>query len=248
MALAVSAREREKLIANGLAHKLRNSLNTMRTHIALLQKFTATSPEERALRQISKLEEAVIGIEEILREFLAFASPATGELAEVDLPGVVREVLEFLLADLEQSGVKVTENYEGELPRLYADRNQLKRVLLNLMINARQAMPDGGRLTIRACPADDGFVLLEISDTGSGIPMEEQDLIFQPFFTTKAEGLGLGLPVVKRTLEDLHGRISFESKPGVGTVFRVFLPSAEHRREVIDCEAHRQEWLQTVQS
>ncbi len=246
MAQAATAKDREGVVAHGLTHKLRNSLNTMRTHIALLQKFTASCTEERVARQLGKLEETVIGVEEILREFLMYASPAKTEWAELDLPGVVREVLSFVAIDLEQGKVTVTEDYATPLPPLYADRNKLRRVLLNLIINARQAMADGGRICIRARPADDGFLMIEVDDTGCGIPEEEHTRIFQPFFTTKSEGLGLGLAVVKRAVEDLHGRIAFESRPGMGTVFRLLLPSAERCREILEYETHRQEWLQPV--
>lgn len=247
MVPAASAnKDRDRIVANGLAHKLRNCLNTMRTHIALLQKFTASTNEPRVPRQLGKLEEVVVGVEEILCEFLAFASPATAERTELDLPGVVREVLDFVTVDLEQGGVTVAEHYEPNLPQLYADRGKLKRVLLNLLVNARQAMPEGGRVTIQARPTADEHLLVELSDNGCGIPENEQSRVFQPFFTTKSDGLGLGLPVVKRTVEDLGGQVSFESTPGVGTVFRLFLPTAHHCREEIECAARQHEWLDPV--
>ncbi|HZU38763.1 MAG TPA: ATP-binding protein [Gemmataceae bacterium] len=247
MAPAASAnKDRDSLVANGLAHKLRNSLNAMRTHIALVQKFTASSTEPRVPRQLGKLEEAIVGIEEILCEFLAFASPPATEWTELELPSVVREVLDFVTVDLEQGGVAVAEQYPPDLPKLYTDRNKLKRVFLNLLVNARQAMPEGGRVTIQARPTNDGYLVVEIRDNGCGIPEPEQAQVFQPFFTTKSDGLGLGLPVVKRTVEDLGGQVSFESKPDVGTVFRLLLPVAERCREELECAAHQQQWLDPV--
>jgi two-component system sensor histidine kinase HydH len=245
MARAGSAKHRDRLVANGLAHKIRNSLNTMRAHIALAQKFTTLSSEQHLPRQIDKLEEAVVGLEEVIKEFLAFASPAQDEWQEVDLASVAREVLDFVGLDLEQGGVCVVEEFTAHLPQVYVDRAKLKRAILNLVVNARQAMPEGGRLVVRAKPAK-GHIVMEVSDTGAGIPPEEQPRVFEPFFTTKPDGLGLGLPVVKRTIEDFGGRTSFESRPGQGTTFQILLPSAARQRAALERHAGRQQWLDPV--
>jgi signal transduction histidine kinase len=109
--------------------------------------------------------------------------------------------------------------------------------LLNLIINARQAMPEGGTLTVRARPSERGEVLLEVSDTGCGIPEEDRPRIFQTFFSTKPEGTGLGLAIVKRTIEDLGGRITFDSQVGRGTTFRIYLPPAQRRRVLLERQA-----------
>jgi len=246
MAQTASGRDRSSAVANGLAHKLRNSLNTMRTHIALLQKFTAGASDERVPRQLSKLEESVVGVEEILREFLTYASPVASEWVEAQLPSVVREVLNFVAEDLAHGSVQVCEEYSPNLPDVYVDESKLKRALLNLVVNARQAMPNGGTLTIGARASKHGYVLLEIADTGCGIPEAEQARIFQPFFTTKPEGLGLGLALVRRTIDDMHGRVRFQSLPGAGTVFRLFLPSAGRCRAALERAQQRREWLKTV--
>src|SRR5580700_10895269 len=106
-----SAKEQARMVAGGLSHKIRNSLNTMRAHIALLQKFTSPCAEERIPRQINKLEDAVVGLEEIVKEFLALASPARNEWEEVELVSLVRDVLDFVAVDLEQGQVSVAEEF-----------------------------------------------------------------------------------------------------------------------------------------
>jgi signal transduction histidine kinase len=106
-----------------------------------------------------------------------------------------------------------------------ADPNQLKQVLLNLVLNAQQAMPQGGRLDLRCLAPDDG-VRIEVSDTGPGIPEGIRDKLFQPFFSTKKEGTGLGLSICRRLVEQMHGSIDFTTEPGKGTTFIVRLPCA----------------------
>ena len=238
-----SAREQARMVANGLSHKVRNSLNAMRAHIALLQKFTASCGEERVPRQINKLEDAVVGLEEMVKEFLALASPAKNEWEEVELVSLIREVLDFVAMDLEQGQVSVVEEFAPRLPKVYVDRNKLKRALLNLVVNARQAMPQGGRLTARARRPKRGYVLLEISDTGGGISEEDTDRIFEPFFSSKPGGLGLGLAVAKRTIDDVRGQISFSSKVGEGTTFSILLPTAARQKAALERLARHQQWL-----
>jgi signal transduction histidine kinase len=164
----------------------------------------------------------------------------------VELASLVREVLDFVALDLEQGRVRVVEEFTPALPSVYVDRGKLKRAVLNLVINARQAMPDGGQLTVRIRTAKRGSVCLEVSDTGCGIPEEERARIFQPFFSTKPGGLGLGLAVVKRTIEDFRGRVRFASRAGEGTTFRIFLPPADRQRAALERQSQRQQWLHPV--
>jgi signal transduction histidine kinase len=117
-----------------------------------------------------------------------------------------------------------------------ADRAKLKRAILNLLVNARQAMPGSGTVTVRVVGEGDS-VVIEISDTGCGIREEDQPRLFESFFSTKSEGVGLGLAIVKRTIEDLSGFVDFESSLERGTTFRIVLPSAARSRRVFETEA-----------
>ena len=122
----------------------------------------------------------------------------------------------------------------AELPTLYLDRHQLLQVLMNLVMNARDAMPDGGTLAIAASAGDGESVLLEVADSGDGILPENIEKIFEPFFTTKepGKGTGLGLAISARLIESFGGRIEVESRPGQGTKFRLRLPGVVHETAV----------------
>lgn len=213
------------LLAGGLAHELRNTLNAMHSQLALLRKHLATGAAGQALRRTDQLERAVTDLEGLVGEFLTFARPAQDQLEDVDVAALVHDVLDFVALDLEQAQVTLVTEIAPALPPLRADAGKLERALLNLVINARQAMPAGGTLTVRARPTERGEVLIEVQDTGCGIPEEDWPRVFQSFFSTKPGGIGLGLAIVRRTIEDLGGRIRFTSQVGQGTTFHITLPA-----------------------
>ncbi|MBI3463794.1 MAG: hypothetical protein HY000_12170 [Planctomycetes bacterium] len=217
------------LLARGLAHEVRNSLNAIRTRIALLRKLPSGASGEVISERINALEQPVAELDELVREFLAFARPAKDELEEVQFDKLLHEVLEFAGLDLAQGQVTLETQLAPDLPPVYVDADKLRRVLLNLVINARQSMAEGGRLIVRARPLGRRHVVIEVSDTGCGIPESDRPHIFESFFTTKHDGTGLGLAIVRRTIEDFGGRVSFDSTVGQGTTFRIKLPTAQQR-------------------
>lgn len=218
------------LLAGGLAHEIRNTLNAMHSQIGLLRKYLRQGANAEAVERTGQMERAVAELEQLVSDFLAFARPAKDRLDDVDLATLIRGVLDFTALGLEQAGVTVITELDSALPSVHADADKLKRVLLNLIINARQAMPEGGTLTVRAQAAGRGAVVIEVSDTGCGIPEGDRPRIFQTFFSTKPDGTGLGLAVVKRTIDDCGGRITFDSEVGRGTTFRIVLPAGERQR------------------
>jgi len=221
------------LLASGVAHEIRNTLNAMHSQIALLRK--EIPPESgAACQRTGQLERAVAEMEEFVNEFLAFTRPARDRLEQVNLAALIAELLNFIALDLEQGQVTTVTELASDLPRVYVDAGKFKRVLLNLLINARQAMPNGGTLTLRANRGEHSEVVVEVQDTGCGIPDEDRPRIFQTFFSTKPDGTGLGLAVVKRTVEDFGGRMTFASQLGRGTTFRLFLPTAQRRRVMLN--------------
>lgn len=225
------------LLAGGLAHEIRNTLNAMHSQIALLRKQLPAEAAP-ACHRTGQLERAVAELEELVDEFLAFARPAKDRLEVVDLAGLIGGLLDFVSLDLEQGRVRAVTELASDLPPVYADAGKLKRALLNLFINARQAMPEGGTLTVSAAPGEPGEVVIDVRDTGCGIPEEDRPRIFQSFFSTKPGGTGLGLAVVKRTVEDFGGRVRFDSQLGRGTTFRISLPTAERRRVSLERQGH----------
>jgi len=215
------------LLAGGLAHEVRNHLNALGAYISLLRK-SAPSEDGELGQGIEKLEHVSTALDELLTDFLTLTRPVKDQLEQVDLAALAREVIDFLALDLEQSHVEARVEAAPGVPPVAGDRGKLRRVILNLLVNARQAMPQGGTATVRL-RSRGSQVQLDVEDTGCGIPPEEQPHVFEAFFSTKDDGIGLGLAVAKRTIEDLGGQISFESRPGRGTTFHIALPTAaEH--------------------
>jgi len=220
------------MLAGGLAHEMRNYLNALRTHVALARK-SADSDIEESRRRIEKLEGTTATLEELLADFLTFARPLEDQLEELQVAELIREVVDFVGLDMEQAGVEVRTHVEPGTPLVWADRAKLKRAVLNLLVNARQAMPEGGSVHVRVGTDGEG-VLIEVEDEGCGIPEEDRPHVFESFFSTKSEGSGLGLAIVKRTIEDHAGSISFKSTVGRGTTFRIVLPPSPRRRAVLE--------------
>jgi len=221
-------------LASGLAHEMRNYLNAMRTHVALLRKTAESDTEEcrKCGQRIGRLEEATGMLEELLADFLTFARPLEDRLEEIGVKELIREVADFVGLDMEQAGVELRVDVDPGLSPVYVDRAKLKRAILNLLVNARQAMPEGGTISVRAA-MDDDRVVIEITDTGCGISPEDRPRMFESFFSTKSGGVGLGLAIVKRTIEDISGSVGFESTVGQGTRFRIALPSAARSRKTL---------------
>ncbi len=212
------------LLSGGLAHEIRNHLNVLGTYVSLLRRSAGTQGGE-LLERVAKLEQAATALDELVSDFLTLTRPVKDKLEQVDLAELVTEVVDFLALDLEQSHVEVRVQTDPGVPPVVGDRRKLRHVIVNLLVNARQAMPEGGKVTIRLYPSGTQ-VQLDVEDTGCGIPPEDQPRVCEAFFSTKSEGTGLGLAVVKRTIGDLGGTVNFESQVGRGTTFHILLPSA----------------------
>jgi signal transduction histidine kinase len=212
------------VLASGLVHEAKNVLNAMRAHVALARK-NIDRDSEKVRRYVDQLDQSIADLDRLFRDFLAFARPPASQFEAVDLAAIAEEVLGYVGLDLEQAGVRVERFYEAGLPRVWGDREKLKRVLLNLIVNARQAMGEGGLLRVSVRRASKRRVALEVADTGCGMSEETKAKLFQLFFTTKPQGTGLGLAIVKKTVEELNGLISVESELGKGTTVTIVLPA-----------------------
>lgn len=244
------------LLADGLSHKLRNTLNAMRAHIAVAQKQVCASPDS-VPQQLDKLERAILEAESGLQEFLDLANPQHETVQEADLAVLMREVLTYLALDLEQGRIQVEERLPADLPRVHVPLGAMKQAVLKLLVNAREAMPAGGTLTVAASsdyatgrPTGrlDGppSVVLEVGDTGVGIEEPDRGRVFEPFFSKKPGRHGLSLAIVKQTVEALGGSIEFNSEPGHGSIFRLTLPTAAPRPLAPERHEHRHAALQLV--
>ena len=171
-------------------------------------------------------EEAALHGREIIRKLLVFARQAPASKQPIALNAVVEEAMFLLEAGCDRPGIRFTRKLGDKLPAFEADPVQIRQVVTNLVINAMQAIPDSGTITVRTT-ADVGATELSVSDTGSGMAPEVRRRVFDPFFTTKDVGLGtgLGLAVVQGIVAGHGGSIEVESKVGCGTVFRVRLPA-----------------------
>jgi signal transduction histidine kinase len=169
-------------------------------------------------------------MEQLLANFLTLARPASSDLEGVNPAELIREVVEFERVDLERLGIRVALDLQDDL-RLFVDRGKLKRALLNIVVNARQAMPNGGHLRVSCSRGRDG-VRISVEDDGDGIPADVLPRVFESYFTTKPDGSGLGLAIVRRTIEDFGGHVSCASVPGRGTTMTIQLPDA---RDPVAC-------------
>ncbi len=212
-------------LAAGVAHELNEPLTNILGFAQLAQK-TPEVPDQTK-RDLQSIETASLHAREVIRKLMIFARQIPQRNVEVDLNKVVEEGMYFLTSRCSKAGVEVVQELSPDLPRIEADPSQLNQVLVNLVVNAIQAMPHGGTLTVRTTAADRGVTLV-VEDTGCGMSAELQRQIFIPFFTTKDidQGTGLGLPVVHGIVTAHRGSIELESDVGLGTRFTVSLPAA----------------------
>jgi signal transduction histidine kinase len=217
-------------LAAGLAHELKNPLSTLKLNLQLMEEDLAVLPgAERSLQRVATLKKEADRLRQTLDDFLRFAGRIELRLEAVSINGLVEELLDFVHPQAQANKVRVLTALAAEDPRCRIDANLFKQALLNLLLNAIQAMPaerpggEGGELLVRTI-AEKDHVILYISDTGVGIPAENLPHIFDAYFTTKKGGTGLGLPTTRRIIEEHNGSISVESEPGKGTNFRIELP------------------------
>jgi len=150
---------------------------------------------------------------------------------ETDIARVLDDTLQLLEPQLRRSQIRIVRSYENDAPLVYGNAGKLQQVFTNLILNARDAIPDGGQITLSTETADDGSMIVEVADTGIGIDPENVAKIYDPFYTTKGvgRGTGLGLAVSYGIVQEHTGRITVESTPGKGTTFRITLPTARAR-------------------
>jgi signal transduction histidine kinase len=234
MAAALSQREQELVRSERLAavgkmaavitHEVRNPLSSIGLNAELLQEEVANaSPEAVALCRA--IQNEVDRLTAITEEYLRFARLPRPRLEREQLNSIVAGVVAFQKEDLLSRGVTVEARLADSLPAVAADEAQLRQALLNLMRNAADAMTGGGALTVATRSASDGAVEVLVQDTGPGISDEHLARIFEPFFSTKEGGTGLGLALTQQIVAEHGGRILVESRPGVGTTFTVKLPA-----------------------
>lgn len=209
-------------IALGFAHEIRNPLVVIKTSAELVH---AKLPEgSKDSRLMGFVVEEVGRIDSTIREFLAFATPPSVGFEPFQLDKLTQDVLELSAAEFSRRGIRHSLAIEAHDCRVLGERDQIRQVLLNLLLNAMDAMPEGGDLNVRLYESDDGkYVCMEVADTGTGIPDDVLPTIYQPFATTKKGGLGLGLAKAHAVIEEHGGNITCSSVVGDGTTFTICL-------------------------
>ncbi|MBI3321207.1 MAG: PAS domain-containing protein [Candidatus Omnitrophica bacterium] len=221
-------------LASGIAHELRNPLQVIRHAVECLSSETPGQPMS-ASEILAIINEAIEQASRFIRHLLDFARPAPLVLKPTDLNQVLEVALELATKQLSARRITVTKQWGASLPLVLLDANQMQQVFINLILNALQAMPEGGTLTLRSSgmgphptpqPFDGRVVIGEVIDTGMGIPAAQLHRVTEPFFTTKpqGQGTGLGLSICRSIVEHHGGRLEIDSQEGQGTQVRVLLP------------------------
>jgi len=215
-------------LAAAVAHEINNPLAGVLIYSQLLAKRLGSGPfdKEEALINLAKMESAVGHCSKIIRGLLDFARQRDPVLQPVAVSSIIDQVVLLVGHQAVMNQVEVTREEAPSL-MVMGDSGQLQQVFVNLTVNAVQAMPHGGKLTIRSSPATDGWVKVSVEDTGHGIAPEHLDKLFTPFFTTKEQGrgVGLGLAVSHGIIERHGGRIEVQTEVGKGSTFTVYLPA-----------------------
>ena len=215
-------------LAAGIAHEIRNPLTSLKARLYTLEKHLQAVPAARKDTDIISAE--ISRLEHIVQDVLSFARPSDPKLETIAAETVIRDVQGLMSPDLESRAVQLVVEPNSEL-HIRADSGHLKQVLINLVRNAADAIVGAGTVTLRARAAraslagrETDAVVLEVSDTGKGIPPEVERRLFDPFFSTKDGGTGLGLPIAARIVERHGGMLEYQTRPGHGTTFGVVLP------------------------
>jgi len=208
-------------MAAHMAHEIRNPLGIIRGAVQRLQSSRSVAEKDREL--LGFLPEEVDRLDQIVTRYLRFARVEPLRPTMEDPAALVNEVLSMARRELADGGITVNLSTSPAVPKTLLDAQRIKQALLNLLLNAAQAMPEGGRIDVRIT-AEKRWIHITVSDTGRGIPRGDLKMIFEPFFTTKERGSGLGLALVAKVVEEHHGRIKASSGPENGATFILSLP------------------------
>ena len=214
------------LTTRELVHEIRNPLNSISINLQILEEdLSAGNPSSLSdlQKRVRRIRGEVEHLNRILTDFRRYANLPSLKFETCDLAVLIEEVLDFNEPEAQRQKVQVNREIEV-LPSVQLDQSQFKQALLNLIINGVQAMEEGGVLTVRGKPLNEG-IQIDVEDTGQGMESGQLDKIFDLFFSTKEDGTGIGLTIAKEVVEEHGGRINVESKPGQGTKFSIVLPT-----------------------
>jgi len=216
-------------LASSISHEIKNPLSAMALHAEILEgrlKKVEFDQKSQVMHSLETLQSESRRLNRIIQQFLTLARPAKLELNLINLNKVIEEVLELVHQQAQEDGISLTSDLDPMLGVIYGDEDQLKQVILNIILNAFSATEAGGRVEVTSRMSADRISVL-IRDTGRGIPEEIREKIFDLYFSTKKDGGGVGLSVCKNIIKAHDGQIDFESEPGKGTLFIISLPKKD---------------------
>jgi PAS domain S-box-containing protein len=230
-------------LAAGVAHEIKNPLQSIGIHMQLIQKSLQTiddSGAETMGEYVDVVNEELERLNRIVVDFLFAVRPMNTELEDAELNPILEDLLEFVQFELDEAGIAVSTDLEADLPLLRLDEKYIKQAVLNIVKNAISAMPDGGTLSVRTQLQGDE-VLLRISDTGEGMTDEVLNKIFEPYFTTKEYGSGIGLTLVYKIVKEHMGEISVVSQPAKGSSFAIHFPIPQREQHLLSWKGTERE-------
>jgi signal transduction histidine kinase len=213
-------------LAGALAHEIKNPLSTIRLNMELLAEDleeAQTPTQRRAVKRVAVMQRECQRLQDLLDSFLNFAKVRTLTKLPTDLNVEISDALDFFTPEASAAGVELVRYLDPDLPRVLLDSESFRGALFNLLLNAKQAMPDGGQIVVRTSERG-GKVVLDVIDTGVGIDDHTAAHMFEAFFSTKAGGSGLGLPTTAKIIEAHGGHIHVQSEVGRGTKFTIEFP------------------------
>lgn len=228
----------------GVAHEIKNPLGSIGIHIQLIQRLIREKgrvESEDISSYLDVINEEVERLNKIVVDFLFAVRPMDMSLSEGCLNCLIQDLLKFMQYELEQTGIQVKAELEDGLSHILMDEKFMKQAILNMVKNAMNAMPDGGTLVLSTQKKGDE-VILRISDDGIGMSQEVMEKIFEPYFTTKDFGSGIGLTLVYKIIKEHHGEITVMSKEGRGTTFTISFPVPQKEPHLLGNEADEPEW------
>jgi PAS domain S-box-containing protein len=223
------------MLAAGVAHEIGNPLNSLHIHLQLMERKLRKAPvelRESLTESLDVARQEIERLDSIIQQFLGAIRPARLNLQRENINALVQESVAFLQNEIRDRNILVEQELRSDLPLLEVDRNQLKQAFYNVIKNAFQAMQQDGLLSIRTDLEDD-WVAISFADSGGGISPESMSKIFEPYFTTKTSGTGLGLLIVRRIVQEHGGEIDLVSDEGKGLVFTIRLPIQDRRARML---------------
>jgi two-component system sensor histidine kinase HydH len=211
-------------LAAGVAHEIRNPLSSLKGFATYFRERLRDDPDDRETAETMVSE--VDRVNRVITQLLEFARPMTMKPVPTSLPALIRHALRTVEGQARQKGIAVETDLAETIAAVPLDADRMSQVLLNLLLNAVAATAAGGRIVVSLAQSDPRTVRVTVSDTGAGIRPEDLPRVFDPYFTTKPSGTGLGLPIVQKIVEAHGGSIRLESEPGRGTTATLLLPAA----------------------